>query len=165
MFDHALREGGWCNLRRRSGRAELALNDDVGLQPGQGRGISARSALSPFTGVGTVGIEAPVSPGISEVVGKLLMKLEASPSQRRQRRAIAPVQCQKSAGLPRGATSDLVPFDQRDLGAVKAQIIGEAGADDAAAANGYTHGHGQLRASDDGNPRAPVHSEDTNVGA
>jgi len=87
------------------------------------------------------GVESPVAPlvGAAELVRQRLVQREASPRQRRERRAVAPVESQKPTRLARGRARDPAALDHDGFGSAPCQEVRDRRPDDAAAANQDAH--------------------------
>ena len=127
-----------CASGYRSAFAQLLLEQRVARdpirQPSRRRTERAAGACDDAEG-----IEPAIVPRAAERGGEVGMQGEAAPGQRRQRRAIAPVQRQEAAGLARGGAGDAGPLDDHGLHLPPAQEVGGTGADHAAAADQNTH--------------------------
>jgi hypothetical protein len=95
--------------------------------------------MASFCGRAAVGRHAPIAPITPDLVCEAPMQGEAAPSQRLERRAIAPVERQESARLAGGRASERSAFDDRCLDIAATEEIGDRGANDAAATDKNPH--------------------------
>jgi hypothetical protein len=85
------------------------------------------------------GVEPAIAPLARELGGEHRMQLEASPRERRERRAVAPVERQKAAGLARRGAGDAGALDDGGLDTPLAQEIRDRGANHAATTDQHPH--------------------------
>src|SRR5215218_7395432 len=86
-----------------------------------------------------IGRHAAVAPVLRDFLGEARVKRKAAASETLERGAVAPVARQEAAGLARRGAGDPCPLDDDRLQAAPREEIGEAGSDDAAAADHHTH--------------------------
>ena len=135
---HRAREPFGMHLRGGAWRAELLLEPGVGRQP-------ARQAVGPYGQRAARArrdrerVEAAIAPVAAEFLGEFGVQSEAAPGEWCQRRAVAPVEGEKAAGLAGGRAGDAGTFDEHGLDLPLAEEVGDAGADHAAAADHDTH--------------------------
>ena len=125
-------EGARLDQRRRLRRAELTRERHSCGQPRSPASAACRVVLD---GITAIRREAPIAPGIAELVGELGVEREAAPCQSVERRAAAPVERQKAARLARRRTGHGVALDHDGLCPAPAEEVGDGDTDRAAAAD------------------------------
>ncbi len=106
---------------------------------GPGHGTTAAN-IAPLRPPAHSRFEPAIAPAAAvEHGGQLRMQSEAAPGEPAERGAIAPIQRQEAARLPRGGAGDAGPLDHEHLDLPQAEEVGGAGADHPTAADHHAH--------------------------
>ena len=125
-------EGARLGDGRRLRRAEPPRERHLRRQP---RVLASPACIDASLGVTSIRLDPSIAPGIAQRLGEIGVELEAAARQSVEIAAAAPVQRQEGARLAGGRSADLVAFDHHRPRAARRGVVGDGGADRAAAAD------------------------------